>query len=65
MEAEEQRLGFVENRDGIAGAIAFSMQCRSQYRKAVIKYPAASSGVLTALFNPPVFNRPTPQGAGN
>ncbi len=30
-----------------------------------IKHPAASSGVLTALINPPVFNRPTPQGAGN
>jgi|GEM_PF-1563917 len=36
MEAEKQRLGFVENRDGIAGAIAFAMQCRSQYRKAVL-----------------------------
>ncbi len=36
MEAEKQRLGFVENRDGIAGAIAFARQCRSQYRKAVL-----------------------------
>jgi len=25
----------MENRDGIAGAIAFAMQCRNQYRKAV------------------------------
>ena len=36
MEAEKQRLGFVEIRDGIAGAIAFAMQCRSQYRQAVL-----------------------------
>ena len=36
MEAEKQRLGFVEIRDGIAGAIAFAMQCRSQYRQVVL-----------------------------
>ena len=36
MEAEKQRLGFVENRDGNAVAIAFAMQSRSQYRKAVL-----------------------------
>ena len=36
METEKQRLGFVENRDGNAGAIAFAMQSRSQYRKAVL-----------------------------
>ena len=36
MEAEKQRRRFVENRDGIAGAIAYSMQCRSQYRKAAL-----------------------------
>ena len=36
MEAEKKRLGFVENRDGNAGAIAFAMQSRSQYRRAVL-----------------------------
>ncbi|MBA3755654.1 MAG: hypothetical protein H0X02_05250 [Nitrosomonas sp.] len=30
-----------------------------------IKHPAASSGVLTTLFNLLVFNQLSPQGAGN
>lgn len=61
MEAEKQRLGFVENRDGNAGAIAFAMQSRSQYRKAVLtsrksgftkpSYDAADK----SGFNAPVF----------
>jgi hypothetical protein len=40
-----------------------------QYAKifilALIKHPAASSGVLTALLNLLVLNQLSPQGAGN
>jgi len=34
--AEEQRLAFIEARDGVAGAIAFARRTMAQYRKAVL-----------------------------
>ena len=35
--AEESRLAFVEQRDGIAGAVAFARQGVLMYRKCVLK----------------------------
>lgn len=34
--AEEQRLAFIEARDGIAGAADFAKRAMAQYRKAVL-----------------------------